>query len=143
MSLVRSQYVLPNLSVIRIAAIAGDCKSLPPTRYGGSSPSWRTKYGSLAQLVEHLIEDHGVGGSNPLGSTKLQSYHSEDRAHGEQPVLKTGPLQRCGDGSIPLSSSNLGRLVKWYDSTLLMCKVETPRRFDSFIYRQYQIVSII
>ena len=41
-------------------------------RCGGSSPSTRTKVNApVAQLVEHLIEDQGVGGSIPSGGTKF------------------------------------------------------------------------
>ena len=36
----------------------------------GSSPVSRAKYVPVAQLVEHWIEDPGVGGSNPFGYTK-------------------------------------------------------------------------
>lgn len=34
--------------------------------------------GVIAQLLEHLIEDQGVGGSNPSGPTILKSirYHA-------------------------------------------------------------------
>lgn len=30
----------------------------------------QTKYGTIAQLVEHLPEEQGVGGSNPPGTTR-------------------------------------------------------------------------
>ena len=36
----------------------------------GSSPVSRAKHVPVAQLVEHWIEDPGVGGSNPSGYTK-------------------------------------------------------------------------
>ena len=35
----------------------------------GSSPTRSTKIGDVAQLVEHQIEDLGVGGSNPSITT--------------------------------------------------------------------------
>ena len=36
----------------------------------GSSPIFHPKIASVAQLVEHWIEDPGVVGSNPTGGTK-------------------------------------------------------------------------
>ncbi len=38
--------------------------------WGFESPVAHQSFGTVAQLVEHLIEDQGVGGSNPLGPAK-------------------------------------------------------------------------
>ena len=43
---------------------------------GGSNPSPPTRFASVAQLVEHGIEDPGVGGSIPSRSTISESWLS-------------------------------------------------------------------
>jgi hypothetical protein len=36
--------------------------------------------GAWLSLVEHLVRDQGVGGSNPLAPTKIQNMDSADEA---------------------------------------------------------------
>ena len=43
----------------------------------GSIPLFSTRYAFVAQLVEHLIEDQGVGGSNPSEGTKFGTKRCE------------------------------------------------------------------
>ena len=39
--------------------------------------SWRNRFGEWLSLVEHLVRDQGVGGSNPLSPTiKINNLHS-------------------------------------------------------------------
>ena len=44
----------------------------------GSSPTSRTKYPWVAQLVEHVPEEHGVGGSIPSPGAIRGAKHDKD-----------------------------------------------------------------
>ena len=53
-----------------------------------------TKFGTVAQLVERLPEEQGVGGSSPSGSTKIaiQQYANWTK----RPDFQSGAEWRCG-----------------------------------------------
>ena len=62
-------------------------------REAGSEPVRATIlniYAPVAQLVEHLIEDQGVGGSNPSGSTIIFSAG----------ISRVNTITTCGCGGI-------------------------------------------
>ena len=67
-------------------------------------------YAPVAQLVEHLIEDQGVGGSNPSGSTIIffagisrvntLYYYADVAELVDAPVLGTGIVMVWGFESL-------------------------------------------
>ena len=63
----------------------------------GSNPLCLAKYGYVAQLVEHEIENLGVGGSIPPVSTKYAMVAQQVEQRIENP---------CVTGSIPVRSTS-------------------------------------
>ena len=53
--------------------------------YGGSNPPL-TLIGAVAQLVEHLPEEQGVGGSNPPRTTETRINGKPPLPYGSQSV---------------------------------------------------------
>ena len=66
---VRFPHAVPN-----ITALAQSGERYPVTvEATGSKPVRSAKHAPVAQLVEHMIEDHGRVGSTPTGCTKYAS----------------------------------------------------------------------
>ena len=60
-------------------ALAQSGEHLPVTQeVTGSKPVRSAKHAPVAQLVEHMIEDHGRVGSTPTGCTKYASVAEMD-----------------------------------------------------------------
>ena len=52
-------------------AEGAECYNFEASKLRGASPAPIAAVGEWLSLVEHLVRDQGVGGSNPLSPTKL------------------------------------------------------------------------
>ena len=92
----------------------------------------RPDWAAVAQLVEHIIRNDGVGGSNPFSGTKSSSEMAETS---ERPVIQ-GVLEVCcpvPSCKAHRNTPKFGRIIAGNGATKKRRQPQraTKRRYDS------------